>query len=170
MVQVQLGGTNITSQKSLYGTDASYTIHPTVNQIAGGAEPAISGSVYSPAAIYFRNFPRITVDTIVANMPMNIVWNADVKNENGVFVYADYQPVRPFNRAASSTGYQTEIKAAVHVPDNGSTTLPASFFSKFPSVGVIELTIGRGNAQIVSSGTYQYQILFESNASVLLTH
>ena len=76
----------------------------------------------------------------------NFTWNADIDNENGILIVAtgkgDIAGENP-----NSTGdfiYQIE-----NLPDNGSASLPASFFAPFANNEYVTLTLYRGAFQFL---------------------
>jgi hypothetical protein len=86
-----------------------------------------------------------------------ITWNAHPSNPNGVIVIAEFLPGRYINKTTLDRGYTKLMERTMLVTDNGSTSIPWSFFSIFPEEGHIILWIVRGNYSIVSDGKYNYQ-------------
>lgn len=141
---------------SLYGKVISYSIQPPSNE----GSVVLKGSFYSPAPIYATNIPPIsqTPNYIQPNSTFPITWKADANNTNGVNIWATYYPTRDGNWDLAAKGDSILIENRIMVPDNGSTALPSSFFSKFPTGGSLFIFIGRGNAVYVQSGQYIYLI------------
>src|SRR6185312_11351419 len=82
----------------------------------------------------------------------------DPNDSNGVIVIAEFLPGRYVNKTTLSEGFTQLMEKTMLVPDNGSTSIPWSFFSIFPVEGHIILWIAIGNYSIASDGTYNYQV------------
>lgn len=141
---------------SLYGKVISYSIKPPINE--GSA--LLTGSFYSPAPIYATNIPMPsqTPNYIAANSPFTLTWNADANNANGINIEADYFPTSFQNSDLAAKGDSLYIENSILLPDNGSSSIPASFFAKFPTGACLWIFVGRGNAVYVQSGKYIYLV------------
>jgi len=137
------------STDSLYGVNLTFDISAPQDNI----DTSVTATFYSPAAIYITNNTAIPVTKkLPADSSLLVTWNADPKNINGVNINAQFIS----NDSLINAGYKPIITNSVMVTDNGSTLLPASFFSKFPKGGNLMLFVGRGNSMIVQSVTYRY--------------
>lgn len=181
------------SQKGLYGTTVSFTLNtplshgskqgaspsakqntpsdmkmaPVTPPDGGGGGPVITTPpIYSPLAIYITNVPPRTPLILTYNTSTTLTWNVDLNNPNGVVIIAEYFPTRYINKDALQAGYAAPSEMSMLVSDNGSTTIPWSFFSNFPPNGHIILWIARGNYTIASNGTYNYKVGGYSAAAV----
>jgi hypothetical protein len=84
------------------------------------------------------------------NLPVS--WNADPNNTDSVFIVVtyDYEVTKDF---FNSTATPTPVINQIKVPDNGTCTLPASFFSSFPNNSFNRIEIYRGNYENFDVGT-----------------
>lgn len=134
-----------------------------INNIDISADnPDVTSTLYVPAAIY--------VNTTNHNPdPSNtITWNADPNNTNGVVIVAEYDPGLTLNGLVAGT-FPVPIRNSISVDDNGSTTLPTSFYSSFPPSSSVILYVGRGSYTIATSNGYNYRIgAYTSNAVYVL--
>ena len=148
------------SKNGLYGTTVNFTLQTPHNN-------KVTASIYSPEAIYIKNVPAMTGSiTLTYNSSLPITWNEDVKNANGVSISAEYLPNRYVNDTAFAAGYTAPIDASMTVNDNGSVSIPWSFFSGFPPNGHISLWISRGNYTTATDGTYNYNVGGYSAAAI----
>jgi hypothetical protein len=69
---------------------------------------------------------------------------------------AEYIPSRSPNRNIAAAGATTLIENSELVADNGSTSVPWSFFSGYPAGGHIILWVARGAYTVASDSTYNY--------------
>jgi hypothetical protein len=136
---------------SLYGKIISYSINLPATQGTG----VLTGSFYSPAPIYATNIPPMTQVNIPPNSTFPITWGADANNTNSVNIMAEYFPTEQTNSLLAK-GDSLFLDNSIMVPDNGSTSLPASFFAKFPTGALLWIFVGRGNAIYVQNGQYVY--------------
>lgn len=129
------------------------SVLPTINE-----QSTASTTIYIPAAINITNVPPTNVIALTNGAPTTITWNADPNNTIGVIIVAEYYPEFFNNKASYNAGNKQFIRQALNVPDNGSTSIPWSFFDQFPVGGHITLWVGRGNFAIASNGTYNYRV------------
>lgn len=175
--QVSIGGNQYTQnrqgtygfdkalpQKGLFGTDVTFQITSPSSSLSTNQTRSTSSAktltttLYSPAAISITNIPPSTPVTLVPFQNTLVTWNADPNNPNGVIVIAEFLPGRYINKTTLSQGYTNLMEKTMLVTDNGSTSIPWSFFSIFPQEGHIILWIARGNYSIAGDGKYNYQV------------
>jgi hypothetical protein len=148
------------SQNGLYGTNVTFSIksNPLVQDLGTGttSSGATTVSVYSPLPISITNVPANKPLTLTANTSTTLTWPADSKNPKGVVVMAEYIPSRSPNRNIAAAGATTLIENSELVADNGSTSVPWSFFSGYPAGGHIILWVARGAYTVASDSTYNY--------------
>jgi hypothetical protein len=164
-------------QNGLYGTNVTFTLKPpkpnTGNSSTAGissgrttqttgpivvADPTVTATIYSPAAISITNVAAMTPVTLTSNTFTTLTWNADPNNPNGVVIIAEYLPSRYINKNALAAGNATMMENSMNVTDNGSVSIPWSFFSQFPVGGHIILWVARGNYTIAANGDYNYLV------------
>lgn len=139
------------------GSPSGITTHGTGTIIV--SDPIVTATLYSPIPINVTNVdPQAAPMSLLTNTLTPLTWNADPNNVNGVVIIAQYLPMLFANQAINALGFNTVIRVSELVPDNGSTTLDPSFFSKFPKGGQLMLFVGRGNYTTASDGTYNYQV------------
>lgn len=172
------GFDSILPREGLYGTDVTFSIIPpsykpvlaSTNGIDPGignpTGPPVSTTIYSPTPISITNAPPRTPITFNANTSLPITWNADPNNPNGVVIIAQYIPERGINQSLMAAGYNHLLTSSELVTDNGSTTIPWSFFTSFPAGGHMVLWIARGNYTILANGSYNYQVGGYSTAAI----
>jgi hypothetical protein len=155
-------------QKGLFGTKVTFTVNnkSNGNGQSGNSQNTATATLYSPQPISVTNVPPRTPINLVANTATAINWNTDPNNPNGVIIIGEYLPTRYMNKKSLSAGYSKMIESSIQVPDNGSTSIPWSFFSKFPQGGHIILWVARGNYTILANGRYSYQVGGYTAASV----
>lgn len=156
------GFDKVVSQDGLFGTDVAFSITPPDNNALSSPSSvnatAATATVYSPLPISISNIPPKTPIVLTPNTSTQINWNADSKDTNGVIILGEYIPSRYVNKTALSNGYVYVVESSILVSDNGSYSIPWSFFSKFPGAGHVILWVARGNYSIASNGTYNYQV------------
>lgn len=150
-------------QNGLFGTDVTFKITPpsalSTNQTRStSSAQTLTTTLYSPSAISITNVPPRTPITLVPFQNTLLQWNADPSNPNGVVVFAEFLPARYINKTTLSQGFSHLIENSMLVTDNGSTSIPWSFFSIYPAGGHVILWVARGNYTIASNGTYNYQV------------
>ncbi len=145
-------------QKSLFGHDVTFTLTPPSQLTTIAGTNTVTTTLYSPQPISITNVPPRTSVILVPYQNTTITWNADPNNPNGVIIIAEYLPSRYTNKSALSAGNTHVIESSMLVQDNGSTSIPWSFFSNFPAIGHIILWVARGNYTIAGDGTYNYQV------------
>ena len=145
--------TNSSSNNNNNRQSATNSVLPTIND-----QSTASTTIYIPAAITITNVPPTNVITLTNGQPTTITWNADPNNTIGVIIVAEYYPEFYNNQASYNAGNKQFIRQALNVPDNGSTSIPWSFFGQFPLGGHITLWVGRGNFDVASNGTYNYRV------------
>lgn len=153
-------------QKGLFGQDVTFTLTPPSELTTVAGINTVTTTLYSPLPISITNVPPMTSVTLLPNNPTTLNWNADPNNPNGVIIIAEYLPTRYVNKSALSAGNSYLIESSMLVPDNGSASIPWSFFSNFPAIGHIILWVARGNYTIAGDGTYNYQVGGYSAAAV----
>ena len=146
------------SQNGLYGTNVKFTIQPPTDILTGTQAADATASIYSPLPINITNIQPGTKLLLKANMSTSLTWNADPANSNGVVIMAEYIPSRSPNRNIASGGATGLIQHSQLVPDNGSYSIPWSFFSDYPPGGHVILWIARGNYAIASTSVYNYKV------------
>lgn len=144
-------------QSGLYGTNVTFSLTPpkkygSASSSAGSArtngidptitaDPTVTATLYSPAAISITNVAPMTPVVLVPNGNTTLTWNADANNANGVVIIAEYIPSRYINKSSLAANYTALIENSMQVADNGSTSIPWSFFSNFPPDGHIILWV-----------------------------
>jgi hypothetical protein len=172
------GYNKVEPQAGMYGTNVTFSLNPPISQ--GGSAAVLSqngqkqnqgqsgsttlggstqsATIYSPKAITITNVaPRATVK-LVPNTNTTLTWNADPLDSNGVVIIADYLPARILNYYTNKAGNTHAISSSELVTDNGSTTIPWSFFSSFPVGSHITLWVARGNYTILANKDYSYKV------------
>ena len=150
-------------QTGLFGTNVTFSVNNrntnnTNNTKPNNGQSVATATLYSPKAIIITNVAPRTPINIVPIQTTIVNWNTDVNNPNGVIIIGEYIPTRYMNKKSLTAGYSKLIESSLKVPDNGSTSIPWSFFSKFPEGGHIILWVARGNYSILSNGKYLYQV------------
>lgn len=158
------GFDKVLPQQGLFGTNVTFTLKPPSAQSnnqsrsSGASASTLTTTLYSPLAISITNVPPQTSLTLVPYQNTLLQWNTDPKDSNGVIVIAEFLPGRYVNKTTLSQGYTYLMEKSMLVPDNGSTSIPWSFFSMFPAGGHVILWVARGNYSIAANGTYNYQV------------
>lgn len=154
------GFDKVLPQKGLFGTNVTFTVNKGNSNLAASSriQNVATATLYSPQPISITNVAPRTPINLVTNTATTITWNADPNNPNGVIIIGEYLPTRYMNKKSLTAGYSKMIESSKQVPDNGSTSIPWSFFSTFPPGGHIILWVARGNYTILANGTYSYQV------------
>ncbi|HLK31050.1 MAG TPA: hypothetical protein VKT28_20900 [Puia sp.] len=184
------GFDKVGAQSGMYGTNVTFNLNPPKSQGGSGAAiqsqgdagynqkqnqssaavqsgaTTLSTSLYSPKPITITNIPAKSSIKLTPNTNTTLTWNADPLDSNGVVIIADYLPTRIFNYYTNKAGYTHALTSSELVPDNGSTTVPWSFFSQFPVGSHITLWVARGNYTILSNKDYSYKVGGYSAAAV----
>ncbi len=117
------------STDSLFGIDLAFSLTPPRNT----ATAPVTANFYSPTAIYITNNSIVPGQiNLSSGSSLPITWNADLRNNKGVNIYAEFLPTLSPNDSLYNAGYKNEINNSVMVPDNGAMFCLPSFFSKFP--------------------------------------
>ena len=115
------------------------------------------------------NFEYISGTTLQPGFRFN--WNKDSLNNNGVFIYLEYNP-NTIGNEAFKTRFPNQKANGVLVDDNGSYRLTSDLFDDLPLNALITVHIGRGNFQYITQTdgtvtdmqitaiTYQYDNMF----------
>ncbi len=75
-------------------------------------------------------------------------WNKDSLNQNGVFVYLEYDP-DDFGNQTIKNSFPTRQANGVMVEDNGTYTLTSEMFVDIPLNSRLNVYIGRGNFEYI---------------------
>lgn len=167
---------------NLFGTKLNLRLHR-------GSAPSFAGDTavnynggYSPRVfVCSNNFLENATTTdgdYVNGTRMNPTftfnWNKDSLNQNGVFVYVEYDPGNLGNADFQLTHPNREANA-VMVDDNGTYTLTSELFVDIPLNARLNVYIGRGNFEYIKQVdgtltdmqltvlTYQYGEFFYKN-------
>ncbi|RYZ23161.1 MAG: hypothetical protein EOO16_06230 [Chitinophagaceae bacterium] len=119
----------------------------------GALNDTLSATLYFPLALVPRNSWQPTGlgadGKIIANPIWHhykLYWNADPKNDKGVFISVSYDSNAPANAGKWGRTFNSEhIEHTVLVKDRGYTELPKSLFRAIPRGAHITLTMVRGN-------------------------
>jgi len=155
------------------GLNKSYspnTVGDSVYNYNGGYVPEIflvSNNI--ERTVTNANAEYISGTTLQAGFRFN--WNMDTLNNNGVFIYLEYNP-NTIGNESFKTRFPDQKANGVLVDDNGSYRLTSDLFDDLPLNALITIHIGRGNFQYISKtdGTvtdmqitaisYQYDNMF----------
>jgi hypothetical protein len=129
----------------------SYFGAPTTIGFEGSTEfniPGVSSNFYVPKLMTLTA-PAYSNQTPLAPN-LNLQWEADPLNTNGVGIMIYYNQKEAFNIVQKFT--EPSVKTLKHVQDNGSYTITADDLAGIPKDAFVDVVIGRGNYQRVPLG------------------
>jgi hypothetical protein len=150
---------NFEEGKILFGKNLKLTLNRGARRITeGGDTVANFNGNYVPNIFYStNNFSDRVVDenslytsgvTLKPNYTFS--WNEDPNNNNGVFVYIEYDPKDPSNESFANA-YPVHLSNAIIVEDNGTYTLSSELFDDFPVNSRLRVYMGRGNYGFITA-------------------
>ncbi len=136
----------------LFGTQLNLKLHKgEANSAAGDTAVDYNGG-YSPQVfVCSNNFAEAETTTdfhyikgTTLKPTFTFTWNKDTLNQNGVFVYLEYDP-NGYGNESLKASYPNKEASAIIVDDNGSYTLTNELFEDVPLNARMSVRIGRGN-------------------------
>ncbi len=162
-------GGNITAAGVTVSPDPSrsnyyYSYHPgtsptfgqaTTFSLAGNPSnsvPSFSTNMYLPGRIQLQHSHGEFIEDGKV-----IMWNADASNAHGVYIDLHYD--EEVSHTKSPTLPNTDVwKTLPAVADDGKYSLSATDLEDFPTGGYVQVTVGRGNAKIVTAQGKKYNV------------
>ena len=143
-----------------FGKTSQFSIEGNSNyNIAGFNE-----SFYVPQKITVSNYFQDNELNKTQSLTLN--WNSDVDNDNGCYIFIEYQP--DLSREYDSSLPDSIIYWTQNVTDNGSYTIPTNVLQNFPTGGKVKLIVVRGNGKIVDVNSKKFLLLAYSSYWYLL--
>ncbi len=126
--------------KGFYGSEVSLSLEGE-NQPPGGV---FAENLDIPDPIYVTSPVLGNTFTTSLGRDLDLAWNADAGNENGVFIVIAFDPGSPWNSGIENA---EEVYNVIHIEDTGSYSLSEDDFSGIPSGARVEILVGRGKYQ-----------------------
>ncbi len=136
----------------LFGTQLSLKLHRGAAASLVGDTAINYNGGYSPKVfVCSNNFAEALTSTsglyvkgTTVKPSYTFTWNKDSLNQNGVFVYVEYDP-NGLGNETLKTSYPNREANGVIVDDNGAYTLTSELFADIPLNARVSIRIGRGN-------------------------
>lgn len=117
---------------------------------------ALTTPLNTPTPIYFT-YPHVsyTENVMASNNQLQIKWNADVKNKNGVVIMLSWHG----ETASQTRKYEDkDLKIIKCVDDDGSEIIDNSMLQYFPDDALVDIAIGRGSIQTAILDKYSVKL------------
>jgi hypothetical protein len=154
-------GTCDFNYEKLFGRKVSFTIGNEHLKSATNSEDSVS--MYVPYVIDI-NYPVASATELVPLCPYNdllLEWNKDENNENGILIIVEWD-----GDMTGSAKKNKSIRTIDLVEDTGEAILNTELFQDIPDLAIINITILRGNVDIVDIENTAVKVYAATNSSI----
>lgn len=146
--------------REMFGKTLSLSLSGNTSLTKSSEDGDVEVSLYAPEIIHIQ-FPDVNSEE--EELPLcyydglEVKWNKDEKNANGVLVAVTWSGDMIFGEDYSST----YICRSVCVPDTGEAVLPNELFDEIPDTALCELYLFRGDVENIDSESLVYKVMTE---------
>jgi hypothetical protein len=140
--------------KDLHGTKIKISVQPSTGSNLRTAADSVGAEIYVPKLVKIIEPSKFESSADQPFLPLKvggrIAWDIDVKNEKGIVILLEYDPVSMENKFLQDKGQlingkSKKAKALTLKDTDGQYTFSNDDFKEFPANAVVNVTIGRAN-------------------------